>query len=114
MAEEYFARTLTAVTGIPYATGDLIRAGERIWNLERLYNLREGFTRSDDILPQRILHEPVTEGPSQGWVNKLEPMLKEYYRGRGWDEQGVPKPNKLADLELKELAKELKSAEATK
>jgi aldehyde:ferredoxin oxidoreductase len=50
-----------------------------------------------------LLNEAVTEGPSQGWVNKLEPMLKEYYRGRGWDEQGVPKVKKLADLELADL-----------
>jgi aldehyde:ferredoxin oxidoreductase len=100
VSEEYFARTLTAVTGIPYATNDLIRAGERIWNLERLYNLREGFTRADDTLPDRILNEPVVDGPSKGWVSKLEPMLKEYYRGRGWDEQGVPKAKKLADLNL--------------
>ncbi|MDR3573804.1 MAG: aldehyde ferredoxin oxidoreductase family protein [Anaerolineaceae bacterium] len=100
VSEEYFARTLTAVTGIPYATNDLIRVGERVWNLERLYNLREGFTRAEDTLPDRILNEPVKDGPSKGWVSKLEPMLKEYYRGRGWDEQGVPKPHKLAELKL--------------
>jgi aldehyde:ferredoxin oxidoreductase len=103
VAEEYFARTLTAVTGVPFSTGDLIRAGERVWNLERLYNLREGFTRADDTLPARLLEEPVPEGPSKGWVSRLEPMLKEYYRARGWDENGVPKPAKLAELELAEL-----------
>ena len=103
VADEYFARVLSAVTGVKYATGDLIKVGERVWNLERLYNLREGFTRADDTLPPRLLNEAVTEGPSKGWVNKLEPMLKEYYRGRGWDEQGVPKVKKLADLELADL-----------
>ena len=92
VADEYFARVLTAVTGIKYATGDLIRVGERVWNLERLYNLREGFTRADDTLPPRLLEEPVPEGPSKGWVSHLEPMLKEYYRARGWDDNGVPKP----------------------
>jgi aldehyde:ferredoxin oxidoreductase len=100
VGEEYFARTLSAVTGIAYATGDMIRAGERIYNLERLYNIREGFSRKDDTLPLRLLNEPVVEGPSQGWVSKLEPMLKEYYRARGWDENGVPKPAKLAELGL--------------
>ena len=100
VSEEYFARVLTAVTGISYATNDLIRVGERVWNLERLYNLREGFSRADDTLPERLLNEPIKEGPSKGWVSKLEPMLKEYYRGRGWDEQGVPKPQKLAELKL--------------
>ena len=103
VAEEYFARTLSAVTGVPYATGDLIRAGERVWNLERLYNVREGFTRADDTLPPRLLNEAVADGPSQGWVSKLEPMLNEYYRARGWDERGVPGPKKLAELELAEL-----------
>jgi aldehyde:ferredoxin oxidoreductase len=100
VSEEYLARTLTAVTGMSYVTNDLIRVGERVWNLERLYNLREGFTRAEDTLPDRILNEPVKDGPSKGWVNKLEPMLKEYYRGRGWDDQGVPKPQKLAELKL--------------
>ncbi len=103
VAEEYFARVLTAVTGIHYATGDLIRVGERVWNLERLYNLREGFTSKDDTLPPRLLNEAPKEGPSQGWVVHLEPMLKEYYRTRGWDENGVPTPKKLAELELTDL-----------
>ncbi len=108
VAEEYFARALTAVTGIPYATGDLIKAGERVYNLERLYNNREGFTRDDDCLPPRLLNEAVTSGPSQGWVNKLEPMLNEYYRARGWDENGVPHARKLADLELADLVESAK------
>jgi aldehyde:ferredoxin oxidoreductase len=103
VAEEYFARTLSAVTGVPYATGDLICVGERVWNLERLYNLREGFTRQHDTLPPRLLQEAVAEGPSKGWVSKLEPMLAEYYRARGWDAQGVPKPQKLAELNLSTL-----------
>ena len=103
VAEEYFARVLTAVTGIPYSTGDLIKAGERIWNLERLMNLRYGFTRADDTLPPRLLNEPVLEGPSQGWVVQLEPMLKEYYRTRGWDEDGVPRQKKLEELGLANL-----------
>jgi aldehyde:ferredoxin oxidoreductase len=103
VAEEYFARVLSAVTGIHYATGDLIRVGERVWNLERLYNLREGFTEKDDTLPPRLLTEAPQEGPSQGWVVHLEPMLKEYYRARGWDEHGVPTPRKLAELELDDL-----------
>jgi len=107
VAEEYFARTLSAVTGIPYATGELIQAGERVWNLERLYNLREGFTRDDDTLPPRLLQEEVADGPSKGWVSHLEPMLKEYYRTRGWDENGIPKPRKLAELQLADLKESL-------
>jgi aldehyde:ferredoxin oxidoreductase len=103
VAEEYFARVLSAVTGLKYATGDLVRVGERVWNLEKLYNLREGFTRADDTLPPRILQEAVAEGPSKGWVSHLEPMLVEYYRSRGWDENGVPKAAKLHELGLAEL-----------
>jgi aldehyde:ferredoxin oxidoreductase len=103
VAEEYFARALTAVTGISYSTSNLIRVGERVWNLERLYNLREGFTRQDDTLPARLLSEPAPEGPSKGWVSHLEPMLKEYYRARGWDENGIPTPSKRAELELEGL-----------
>ena len=103
VAEEYFARTLSAVTGIQYATGDLIKVGERAWNLEKLYNLREGFGRKDDTLPPRLLNEPAG-GPSEGWVVQLEPMLEEYYRSRGWDEDGVPSRQKLEELELADLA----------
>jgi aldehyde:ferredoxin oxidoreductase len=103
VADEYFARVLSAVTGISYATGDMIKAGERIWNLERLYNNREGFTTKDDNLPPRLLADAPTEGPSKGWVSQLAPMLKEYYRTRGWDENGVPTPKKLADLGLADL-----------
>jgi len=103
VADEYFARTLTAVTGVPYTTGDMIRVGERVWNLERLYNLREGFTSKDDTLPARMLNEPAPYGPTKGWVVHLEPMLKEYYRARGWDATGIPTPKKLAELELQEF-----------
>jgi aldehyde:ferredoxin oxidoreductase len=103
VADEYFARVLSAVTGIQYSTGDMTRVGERVWNMERLYNLREGFTKKDDTLPARLLEDAPTEGPSKGWVVQLEPMLKEYYRTRGWDEDGVPTSRKLADLGLANL-----------
>jgi aldehyde:ferredoxin oxidoreductase len=103
VAEEYFARALSAVTGLDFSTGELVRVGERIWNLERLYNLREGFTAADDTLPPRLLEEAVEEGPSQGWVSNLPPMLAEYYRARGWDSQGVPMRAKLEELELGNL-----------
>lgn len=103
VADEYFARVLSAVTGIQYDTGDLHQVGERIWNLERLYNLREGFTAADDTLPPRLLEDAPNAGPSAGWVVKLEPMLEEYYRSRGWDENGVPTQAKLEELGLADL-----------
>lgn len=106
VADEYFARALSALTGIDFPTGEMIRAGERIWTLERLYNLREGFTRADDTLPPRLLTEPAT-GNSAGEISHLEPMLEEYYRSRGWTTEGVPRPAKLAELGLADLAGEI-------
>ena len=103
VAEEFFARTLTAVTGEHFTADDLMKVGERVWNLERLYNQREGFTQDDDTLPDRLLNEPVTDGPSQGFTAKLAPMLVEYYQFRGWDENGIPKDEKLAELGLDTL-----------
>ncbi len=100
VAVEFFARTLSAVTGELFTEEDLMVIGERIWTLERLYNLREGFTSEDDTLPDRLLNEPVQEGPSEGFTANLAPMLAEYYAFRGWDRNGVPLPDKLAELSL--------------
>ncbi|MDD2422116.1 MAG: aldehyde ferredoxin oxidoreductase family protein [Heliobacteriaceae bacterium] len=100
VGEEYFARLLTAVTGETYQPQDLHTIGERIWNLERLYNLREGFSARDDTLPSRLLTEPVAAGPSRGATVGLAAMLAEYYRCRGWDADGVPAPEKLGALGL--------------
>ena len=100
VSEEYYARLLTAVTGLKYLPQDLHRIGERIWNLERLYNLKAGFTAADDTLPARLLEEPVPAGPCRGRTVDLEPMLKEYYRFRGWDASGVPGAQKIAQLGL--------------
>ncbi|MCP4422487.1 MAG: aldehyde ferredoxin oxidoreductase family protein [Chloroflexi bacterium] len=105
VAEEFFARVLTAVTGEHFTADDLMMVGERVWTLERLYNLREGFTKEDDTLPARLLNEPVAEGPSEGFTVKLDPMLKEYYAFRGWDKDGVPTEAKLKELGLDGLKK---------
>lgn len=100
VSEEYFARLLSAVTGNQWQPQDLHIIGERVWNLERLYNLREGIGQSEDVLPERLLTEPVKTGPAKGHVVNLEPMLKDYYRYRGWDHLGVPTSAKLAELGL--------------
>jgi len=92
---------LRAVTGIPYSDDELMEAGERIWNLERLFNLKAGFTKNDDTLPPRLLKEPIPSGPSKGEVCQLDRMLPEYYQLRGWDEEGRPTKEKLAELGLK-------------
>jgi len=104
VSEEYFARALSAATGVNYQPQDLHRIGERIWNLEKLYNLRAGVDSSFDTLPPRLLKEPIAEGPSLGRTVELEPMLAEYYRFRGWDEAGIPTPKKLQELELGEYS----------
>ena len=77
VGEEFFARTLTAVTGELFTADDLMKVGERVWNLERLYNLREGFTSADDTLARAAYsNEPVAEGPSEGFVRPIyHPML---------------------------------------
>lgn len=100
VSEDFFARALAATTGLPYTAGDLVRTGERVWNLERLYNLRAGFGRADDTLPPRLLEEAVAQGPSKGHVVDLAPMLDEYYALRGWDRHGVPLAKKRAELDL--------------
>jgi len=93
------ATFIKSAVGIPdFHEGVLIMAGERIWNLERLFNLKAGFTSADDILPQRHLKEAVSEGPSKGLVNQLDKMLPEYYGIRGWDSEGRPTEDKLKEL----------------
>ena len=91
---------LKAATGFDYDVAELLLAGERIWNLEKLFNLRAGFSRKDDTLPPRLLREPMPAGPAAGKTVPLEEMLGEYYRLRGWDEQGRPTKEKLAALRL--------------
>lgn len=90
--EGEIAALLSAATGVSYSSEDLLRVGERIWNLERLFNLRAGFTCKDDTLPQRMF--------SSGGI--LEPEFKkaiaEYYRLRAWDDIGVPSAGKLEQL----------------
>ena len=74
--------------------------GERIWNMERRYNLAAGFTAEDDSLPKRLLTEAAKTGPAKGLVNGLGRMLPEYYEARGWDAGGRPKAETLARLGL--------------
>ena len=69
---------------------ELGKIGERIWNMEREFNNRAGFTRKDDTLPKRLLTEPAKTGPAKGLVNGLDKMLPEYYKVRGWDTEGRP------------------------
>lgn len=99
-----------AVCGEVYDEKGLLEAGERVWNLERLFNLREGIDSSQDTLPKRLLEEPIKKGPSKGHVHQLAKLLPEYYEVRGWDENGVPTEETLERLGLKEYKKYLSLA----
>ena len=91
---------LAAATGIDYTDDDLLLAGERIWNMERQFNLKAGLTAADDTLPPRILNEPLEAGAAKGWVAKLDVMLPIYYQMRGWSADGVPSDDTLKRLGL--------------
>ncbi len=91
---------LRSATGIEMRLEELMKAGERIWNLERVFNLKAGITGKEDRLPDRIVKEPMPGGPAKGRVSELSKMLPEYYELRGWDKEGVPTKNKLKELGL--------------
>ncbi len=100
MTGENYAQMLTALTGLTYTTEDYIKAGERIWNLEKLFNLKAGFTAADDVLPERMTKLPIKTGPAKGLVSRCPEMLPEYYKLRGWDEKGIPTIEHLKELQL--------------
>jgi aldehyde:ferredoxin oxidoreductase len=96
-ADDYTAM-FNAIVGQDWTTEQLLEAGDRIWNIERLFNLKAGLSTDDDTLPKRLLEEPITEGPNKGNVHRLAEMLPEYYELRGWNKEGVPTEPKLAGL----------------
>jgi aldehyde:ferredoxin oxidoreductase len=104
---EDLARYYTLATGIKMTAEELRKTGERINNLGRLFNIREGLTRKDDHLPPKIMNCPIPdETVSKGsYVSQkeLDLMLDDYYSSRGWTEEGVPTIKKLKELELENL-----------
>lgn len=111
MAELYWsdiAAALEAAAGMEMPAERLKRIGERIYNLQRCYNVWHGITRADDRLPRRFSHEPSPSGNARGQVIDPEPMLDEYYRLRGWDPAtGWPTAEKLRQLGLEEATRRL-------
>ncbi len=95
----WFEKWLTYVTGERFSSGHLQEIGARIFNLERMYNLREGFTARDDTLPFRLLHEPTFKHMRSG--HPLPQLLPRYYRNRGWDPEGVPTKRTLERLQVR-------------
>jgi len=103
LGPEILSGMLAAATGIKeFADPNyLFLVAERVYNLERLFNLKAGFSRSDDALPQRLQDEYMPNGAAQGHkVDNLQGMLDDYYKARGWDENGVPRPDTLINLGL--------------
>ncbi|MBM3219348.1 MAG: aldehyde ferredoxin oxidoreductase family protein [Candidatus Rokubacteria bacterium] len=101
--DEPYAEMVRAVTGWDMTAEELERVGERIVNLERRFNVREGVRRADDRLPWKVMHEPIPDGPSAGMYcppDELAAMLDEYYAIRGWDADGVPTAARLSTLGL--------------
>ncbi|MGQ9675385.1 MAG: aldehyde ferredoxin oxidoreductase family protein [Chloroflexota bacterium] len=96
ISTELYAKAANLVTGMSITENDVYRIGERINNLERMFNVREGLLAEHDRLPSRF----VTEPDSTGHTVDVSQMLPEYYRLRGWDERGVPTREKLAELDI--------------
>jgi len=93
---------ISSVTGWEFSIEDFKKTGERIVNLSRAFNMRDGFTRADDNLPKRLTEEPMPDGPAKGHVvEQLDTLLDNYYEARGWDKKtGKPTPEKLKELGL--------------
>jgi aldehyde:ferredoxin oxidoreductase len=95
----WYENFLTAVLGRNVTMGDLAEIGERIYNLERLYNLREGLTADDDRLPDRLLSTPLSKHGQRGVP--LDEMLPQYYKVRGWDAHGIPTEKTINRLRIR-------------
>jgi aldehyde:ferredoxin oxidoreductase len=97
---------MAAATGVEYKTADLVKFGERAVNIKRAFNIRCGVTRADDTIPKMLL-QPLPDGGTQGKVPNLTVQLDEYYRIRGWTPEGKPTKEKLHELGLDDIAKDL-------
>lgn len=95
---------LSAAIGVPIVLLEFIKIGERIFNIERLFNLRAGLKIEDEKLPDRFFNEPLSDGENVGATISLQEAMKEYYSLRGWDEKGIPYFGKLKSLGLTDYA----------
>jgi aldehyde:ferredoxin oxidoreductase len=106
------AALMEAITGLSYTVEEVERVGERVNTLAKAFNVREGFTRADDTLPERLMTEPLKAGASKGQLisrKDLDVMLDEYYAAQGWDiKTGMPTRTKLTELGLSYVADALK------
>ncbi len=97
------AEMINHATGSNYTPEGLLEAAERVYNLERLFLLKAGFTRADDTLAQRM-SQPMPSGPIQGETFDLDRLLDDYYAARGWDVQGIPTRQRLEKLGIAHYA----------
>jgi len=99
-----FRDMLNAALGWDFSTDDYLKIGERIWNAERIFNLKAGLDPlRDDTLPKRFLEEPMPEGPNKGYTVRLKEMLPRFYKMRGWTEDGRVPPEKARELGIEEF-----------
>ncbi len=104
---EMQVKLINAACGLEWTIEDMLKCGERSWNLKRAINNRMGLTRANDRLPKALL-EPYSEGGSAGFIVDIEGMLSAYYQARGWDtETGKPSSDKLLELGLEDVVKDL-------
>ncbi|MEE9491496.1 MAG: aldehyde ferredoxin oxidoreductase C-terminal domain-containing protein, partial [Dehalococcoidia bacterium] len=107
---ELMGKMLVAALGVPLFESEdyLWHVGEKVYNLERCFNIREGFTRKDDTLPKRMYTEPLKGGIRDGEViRKPDTIIDEYYDARGWDRNGIPTRETLARLGLEKVDKDI-------
>lgn len=97
-----YTEMYNAVCGDIYTPETLLEAGDRIWTLEKIFNIKAGIDKSQDTLPERLLNDPIVAGPTKGEIYELDILLPEYYSVRGWDENGVPTEDTLKKLGLDE------------
>ncbi len=102
----HFVELLNSATGWDMDLNEFLLTGERIFNLKRMFNVRRGISRKDDILPPRILSHRLMEGGTRGNLPNLGLMLNEYYASRGWSEEGIPTKERLAKVGLDECISE--------
>jgi len=110
ISDETISELLNAATGFNWSVDDLYAIGERGSNIERAFNVREGLCRKWDTLPHRLLTDSVRSGPTKGQVVELDTLLNDFYRLCDWDiETGIPIPDKLNELGLPKIARDMES-----
>ncbi len=114
MVDEGQLELVKAVTGFDMDLSEFLKAGERVYNLSKAFNIREGFGRKDDRLPDRFFDDEVLYGPTEGETlsrREFEEELDRYYDVRGWDQEGIPLKNTLRRLNLEGVADEIGSVQ---